>query len=355
MKDSGKMTKQIIRVGIAGFGYSARVFHVPFLSVYPQFQLRKVFERHTHYAQEQYKDVETVQDFTALLTPEIDLVIITTPNLTHFEFTKQALLANKHVIVEKPLTVTVAQAEELAQLAKENNVILSIYQNRRWDNGALTVKKIIQEQLLGEIVDYEIRIDRYTNVKNPKAWKETGEQGTGLVYDLGVHLIDHVVELFGQPTALYADIRYQHPEAISDDNFRITFYYPNKNIVMSASKYSRENAPHIILQGTLGSYIKQNVDNQEALLVSGVSPVGNWNVESQDHWGILHTEIDNNIIRKPFETVTGNYQAYYDNIYAAITQNKPLAVSVEQAIVVLSLIEKSFLSAKLGQKIFIIN
>ncbi|TCP97820.1 putative dehydrogenase [Cricetibacter osteomyelitidis] len=342
---------KIINVGIAGFGMSARTFHAPFLHRDPRFQIKKVLERSTEKAKEKYDYVEIVRDFTALLTNDIDLVIITTPNPTHYPMAKQAILAGKNVIVEKPLAITAKQASELALLAKQQNVTLSVYQNRRWDNGTLTVKQIVAKNLLGEIVDYEIRFDRYAKSKNVKAWKETGEQGVGLVYDLGVHLMDQVIDLFGKPTALYADVRYQHKSALNDDNFRITFYYPDKNVVMCAGKYSRENTPHVALHGKLGSYIKQTIDNQEALLIAGTEPAGDWNVESDEHWGILHTEINDKIIRQKYPTITGNYQAYYDNIYDVLTNNGNLIVTAEQAAFVLSLIEKVYESAKCGVRI----
>lgn len=344
---------KVINVAIAGFGMSAQVFHCPFLDLDPHFCLKKVYERSTDKAKQRYPYVEIVREFSQLLSDDIDLVIITTPNLTHYSLAKQAIIAGKHVIVEKPIAVTVAEAEELALLAKQHNVMLSVYQNRRWDNGALTVKHLVETQQLGTIVDYEIRFERYTKSKNTKQWKETGELGVGLVYDLGVHLIDHVVDLFGIPTALYADIRHQHPDVLGEDNFQIYFYYPDKKITMSATKYAREAAPHIILQGTLGSYIKQNVDNQEALLLAGIRPQGDWNKEEEKNWGILHTEQDGVVTRKRFAGRLGNYQAYYDNIYATLTNNAPLAVTVEQAIDVLSLIEKVYQSAALGQKILL--
>lgn len=342
---------KIINTAIAGFGMSARVFHAPFLHTDPRFQLKKVFERSTNHAEERYDYVETVRNFTALLTDETDLIVITTPNSTHYEMAKQAIIAGKNVIVEKPLAVTAEQAKELAEMAKEKNVTLSVYQNRRWDNGTLTVKHIVENNLVGDVVDYEIRMDRYSKSKNAKAWKETGEKGTGLVYDLGVHLMDQVVDLFGKPTALYADVRTQHKDAAGDDNFRITFYYPDKNVVMSASKYSRENPPHIALHGRLGSYIKQHTDNQEALLSKGVAPIGEWNTESEKDWGILNSEINGEAIRQKFKTVPGNYQAYYDNIYAVLTQQAELSVTAEQAAFVLELIEKVYESAKCGRKL----
>ncbi|SPY33088.1 Gfo/Idh/MocA family oxidoreductase [Pasteurella canis] len=346
--------EKIINVGIAGFGMSAKTFHSPFLDLDPRFQIKKVFERTTMHSKTYYPYVEVVHDFELLLTPEIDLIIITTPNQTHYELAQKAILSGKHVVVEKPLAITAQEAKILDKLAHEKKVMLSVYQNRRWDSGALTVKKLIENHLLGDIVEYEIRYERFSPHKNKKVWKETGELGTGLVYDLGVHLIDHVVDLFGIPTALYADITKQNAESGSDDSFRITFYYTNKKVIMSSTKFAREQAPHIILQGKLGSYIKPKLDNQETLLIAGIKPEGNWNQELEQDWGILHTEINSSVIRKNIEGERGNYQAYYDNIYTTLTTNlSSLIVTAKQAYQVLFLIEKAYESAQKGQKIII--
>lgn len=345
--------KKIINVGIAGFGMSAKTFHAPFLDLDPHFQIKKVFERTTEVAKTIYPYVEVVHDFNALLTPDIDLVIITTPNQTHYTLAKNAILAGKHVVVEKPLAITAQHALELDQLAQTHHVVLSVYQNRRWDSGALTIKKLIENNVLGDIVEYEIRYERFNPAKNKKAWKETGELGTGLVYDLGVHLLDEIVDLFGIPTALYADVTKQNPNSASDDNFRITCYYDSKKVILSSTKFARESAPHIILQGKRGSYIKPKLDNQESLLIAGVKPEGHWNQEKEEDWGILHTEIDKTIIRHKIASEKGNYRAYYDNIYAVLVHNAPLIVTAKQAYYVLRLIETVYESAKKGKKIMI--
>ncbi|OOR98086.1 oxidoreductase [Haemophilus paracuniculus] len=343
-----------LNVALAGFGYASRVFHFPFLSNDPRFAIKKVYERTTNRASEHLPQVEIVRDFADLLTPEIDLVIITTPNQTHYAMAKQALQAGKNVLVEKPLVATQAEAVELDQLAKANGVLLSVYQNRRWDSAAATAKQIIEQNLLGEIVDCEIRFERYAKGKNAKQWKETGEVGTGLVYDLGVHLLDQAVTLFGKPSEIFADIRYQHEGALSDDAFDIHLYYPNGlKVALIATKYAREAGNHFSLHGRLGSYVKKNVDNQEGLLAAGAVPQGDWNVEPESEWGILHTEINGEVVRQSYPNAKASYQDFYDNLYQAITTQTALAVTAEQAGVVLGLIEKAFESERLGHRIVI--
>lgn len=343
----------VINVAIAGFGLSARVFHLPFLMQDKRFNIVKVYERQTEKAKKVINNVEVVHCFEQLLTDEVDLVLISTPNQTHFELAKQAILAKKNVVVEKPLAITQSEALELINLSKAQNVLLTVYQNRRWDNALVTAKEIIQQNLLGELVDCEIRFERYAKQKNAKVWKETGEKGTGLVYDLGVHLIDQAVYLFGKPAEVYADIRYQHTDVISDDNFNIIFYYDSGfRVYLTATKYAREPSHHFILHGKLGSYRKTEGDPQESLLNQGIIPNDpDWNSESEEKWGILHTEDQGQVIRKPYPTKSASYQYFYDNLYLALNHQAALEVTPEQASEVLYLIDKVYESATLGKRI----
>lgn len=345
---------QPINIALAGAGFSSRVFHIPFFKQDPRFHIRKVYERTTNNAAEWLPNAETVRDFTALLTPEIDLVVITTPNQTHYEMVKAALLAGKHVLVEKPLVATSAEAIELAALAKQQNKVLYVYQNRRWDSHIATAKAILEQQLLGEVVDCEIRFDRYAKEKNPKQWKEAGDKGTGLVYDLGVHLIDQALYLFGKPQAVYADVRYQHDGALVDDNFDIQLYYANGfKAVLKATKYAREPNPTLSLHGKLGSYVKQNADIQEELLKNGVQLVGDWNAEAEDQWGILHTEINGEVVRKPYPNAHASYQDLFDDLYQVITTGSEPTIKLDEVIEVLKIIEAVFESAVENRRVLI--
>ncbi|WP_018651319.1 Gfo/Idh/MocA family oxidoreductase [Actinobacillus capsulatus] len=343
---------KMINVALAGAGYSSRVFHVPFFKQDARFQIVKVFERTTNNAQLWLPEVEIVRSFDALLSDEVDLVVITTPNQTHYEMVKSALLAGKHVLVEKPLVASVAEALELEQLAKQQKVVLYVYQNRRWDSHIATAKEILDKHLVGEVVDCEIRFDRYAKGKNAKVWKEVGVRGTGLVYDLGVHLIDQAVYLFGKPQAVFADIRYQHDEALVDDNFDVHLYYANGlKVALQASKYAREPSPAFVLHGKNGSYMKQVTDSQEAHLSKGVQPIGNWNTESETEWGVLHTEIDGEVIRKPYSNAQASYQNLVDDLYQVVTTGAEPIVKLEEVTLVLRIIEAAFESANKGQKI----
>lgn len=346
---------QPINIAIAGVGFSSRVFHIPFLKQDARFNIVKVYERTSNNAAEWLPNAETVRDFNALLTPEVDLVLITTPNQTHYAMVKESLLAGKHVLVEKPLVATVAEAEELAALAKQQGKVLYVYQNRRWDSHIATAKSLMEQNLLGELVDCEIRFDRYAKEKNAKVWKESGELGTGLVYDLGVHLIDQALYLFGKPEAVYADVRYQHEGALVDDNFDIQLYYANGfKVVLKASRYAREPSPTFVLHGKLGSYLKQTPDNQEDLLKNGVQPIGkDWNIEEKENWGILHTEVEGNVVRQPYPNAEVSYQNLFDNLYQVIAHNAEPIIKLEEVIFVLKVINGVFESAKSGQKIYL--
>lgn len=345
---------QPINIALAGAGYSSRVFHIPFFKQDSRFNITKVYERSTNNAAQWLPNAETVRNFTALLTPDIDLVVITTPNQTHYEMVKAALLAGKHVLVEKPLVATSAEAIELAALAKQQNKVLYVYQNRRWDSHIATAKAILEQQLLGEVVDCEIRFDRYAKEKNPKQWKEAGDKGTGLVYDLGVHLIDQALYLFGKPQAVYADVRYQHDGALVDDNFDIQLYYANGfKAVLKATKYAREPNPTLSLHGKLGSYVKQNADIQEELLKNGVQLVGDWNAEAEDQWGILHTEINGEVVRKPYPNAHASYQDLFDDLYQVITTGSEPTIKLDEVIEVLKIIEAVFESAVENRRVLI--
>ncbi|WP_373742061.1 Gfo/Idh/MocA family oxidoreductase [Neisseria sp.] len=341
-----------INIGLAGFGMSAQVFHLPFWRADPRFRVRRVFKRSTDKAREILPEAQTVRSFEELLADDVDVVVVTTPNQTHFGFAEQALRAGKNAVVEKPLCATAAETRALADLAQRQGVLLTVYQNRRWDSAPLTAKKLVSDGVLGQIVDAEFRFERYAAGLNKKAWKETGGAGVGLVYDLGSHLLDMAVDIFGMPSEIYADVRYQHEGAKSDDNFYIALYFSDGlKVSLAATKYAREPLPFMTLHGRLGSYVKYGADNQEALLLGGALPSGNWNAESESEQGILHTETAGRIVRRRIESVRGDYGAFYRNLYDALVHGAALAVDARQVADVLDLIEKAYESAKLGMRI----
>jgi predicted dehydrogenase len=344
--------KRVINVGLAGFGMSGKIFQAPFLNADNRFRIKKVYERTTQRAKEEYPYVEIVNNFEELLTDDIDLVVISTPNILHYTMAKQALEAGKNVIVEKPVATTSSEADELCQLAKKKNVLFSVYQNRRLDGDFLTVKKLIDSEELGDILDYSARFDRFVTGKSSKQWKTVGDQGTNILYDLGVHIIDQAVCLFGLPHEVYADFRKQREESSDIDNFEVILYYGDKKVSLFAGEVVLENDLHFTVHGRKGSYVKYGRDAQEKLLIEGKRPgEKEWGVEPQEGWGILHT-ISNGIeSRTKIETEIGNYGNFYDNIYHVLMGEGELLVKPEETVQVLRIIEAAIESIKEKRRI----
>lgn len=341
-----------LNIGIAGFGMSGRIFQVPFLQNKQKFRIKKVYERTSQYSREFVPEATIVRTYDELLTEDIDVIVISTPNRLHYEMAKQAIKEKKHVIVEKPLAVTVAEARELYALAQEYHVVISPYQNRRFDGGFLTAKQLMEEGQLGEVVDYEVHFDRYSIGKNKKEWKETGEDGVGILYDLGVHLIDQAVSIFGRPDYVYADIRKVRPVQLAEDDVQVYMYYANKKVILSMSQLVRESGPHIMVHGTKGSFVKYGLDVQEQMLLHGIKVTDTgYGMDDKKNYGILHTQVDEKVIRCEVPTVKGNYEQFHDNFYAAVMEAGSLCVTREQAITTLEVIERAKESAKLGRKI----
>ncbi len=342
-----------ISVGLASYGMSGKVFHAPFLSVSPGFHLKKVVERHKSNASQDYPEVEVVRNFQEILDDaSIELVIVNTPNALHFEMTKQALEAGKHVAVEKPLTPTRKEANTLIAIAKEKKKVLTVFQNRRWDSDFLTVHKVIAGNLLGRLVEYEAHYDRYVNFVTQKSWKEQPGAGSGILYNLGSHMIDQALVLFGVPEAVSADIGTQREGSEIDDFYDIKLYYKQFNVILKSSYLVREPGPRYILHGTKGSFIKYGIDPQEEALKAGRKPgEEGWGVEVSADWGKLNTEIDGLPVIGNVTSVAGSYFVFYDNLYEAIREGKELAVKSEEAALVIQIIELAYQSSKEGRRI----
>ncbi len=340
------MGNHIINTGLCSFGMSGWVFHAPFIHADTRFCLYAVWERTKNEAERKYPAIKTFRSLEALLADEkLELVIVNTPNYTHFDIAKKALLANKHVVVEKPFTVNVMEGEELIALAARQNRLISVYQNRRYDSDYKIVKQVLSEGWLGNIVETEIHYDRYKEELSPKLHKEIPGPGTGCLYDLGSHLIDQALQLFGMPLAVFADIAIMRPISKVDDYFELLLYYPSHRVRLKSNYQVREALPGYILHGSKGSFIKHKTDTQETLLQSGALPgAENWGMEALTERGLLHTEKDGVIIRKFIDSPSGNYGDYYNGIYEAIAENKPVPVSAEDGLQVVKIIEAAIKS-----------
>jgi predicted dehydrogenase len=337
--------KEVIRVGLAGFGMSGKIFQAPYLHADERFQLKKVYERTSEHALEEYPYVEIVRSFEELLVNDIDLVIISTPNAFHFPMAKQAIEAGKNVIVEKPVAISSNEAEQLCFIAKEKKVLFSIYQNRRFDGDYLTVKKLVKDNILGEVLDYTARYDRYVIGKSKKLWKTVGEKGTDILYDLGVHIIDQAVSLFGLPKEVYADFRKQREESGGIDNFEVILYYDTKKVTLFAGELVLENSLRYTVHGRSGSYVKYGADLQEMKLIKGLRPkTKEWNEELQGQDGTLCLMEDGVEKRMTYPTEIGYYGHYYDNIYKVLHGEEELFVKPEEAVEVLRILEAAIQS-----------
>lgn len=335
-----------INTSLCSFGMSGWVFHAPFISVNPGFNFYGVWERTKNLAQEKYSGVKTFRTLEEMLADKnIELVIVNTPSVTHFNYTKQALQAGKHVIVEKPFTPTAAEATELIELAAKNNLKLSVYHNRRYDSDYRTIKKILEEGWLGKIVEAEFHFDRFVPKLSQKIHKETPTPGVGCLYDLGSHLIDQAIQLFGMPLAVFADIDIRRPGSLVDDYFDLKLFYPEHRVILKSSYYVREPLPGYQLHGTLGSFIKHKTDIQETDLQAGKIPRGTeWGIEPESQKGLLHTEKDGEVIKEYFPSLQGNYGDYYNSIYQAIRNDQAVPVSGEDGRKVIQIIEAAFKS-----------
>lgn len=341
-----------IRTGLAGFGLSGQVFQAPFISADDRFELRKIYERSSDRAKEAYPDAQIVRSFDELLTDDIDLVIISTPVACHVPMARQALEAGKHVVVEKPAAVSSAEVEELCQLAKEKGVIFTVYQNRRLDGDFRTVQKLISEGTLGEIVDYESRFDRFVQGASAKPWKRAGGDGSDVLYDLGIHLLDQAYALFGMPEEVYADLRKEREESGGTDNIGVILYYPDKKVVLSASEIAALPGPRFAVQGRRGSYLKYGTDPQEPSLRAGARPVdAGFGEDDEEAYGTLRIVSDAGMETQKLPTERGDYGAYYDNLYRAIREDGDLLVPPEQAAEVLKILEAAKKSQEEGRRI----
>ncbi|MBW4483739.1 MAG: oxidoreductase [Tildeniella torsiva UHER 1998/13D] len=322
-----------IGVGLIGSGMAARIFHAPVIQAVPALRLKKVVARHRAPWLDGYPGVEVVPDVAALLQDEaIALVVIATPNSSHFDLASQSLLANRHVVVEKPFTTSSAQAQQLIDLAHGQNRLISIHHNRRWDGDFQTVKRLLSGSLLGRLVEYESHYDRFRNFLRPNAWKESDGEGSGILFDLGSHLIDQAQVLFGLPQLVTADLRVQRDFAKAVDNFDLTLHYDGLKVILKGGMLVRGREPRFVLRGTEGSFVKYGMDPQEEALKRGLTPAEpGWGEEPKELWGTLNTHLDGLNLEGQVETLAGCYQAYYQNIADAIAGRAELEVKPEEA------------------------
>ncbi|KPL58950.1 oxidoreductase [Rossellomorea vietnamensis] len=337
---------QPIKVGLAGYGFSGQSFHRPLLSHLEEFHIEAVLSSNKEKVLNDIEGTTVVSSLDDLLQEEIELVVITTPNHLHYSMIKQSLLSGKHVIVEKPFVTNSKDGRELLALAKEKGLHLSVFHNRRWDADFLTIQQLLKEEALGPIYTYEAHFDRFRPAIKDR-WKENKIEGAGVLYDLGSHLLDQALTLFGTPKWVQADVFPQRDPDKAEDYFLITLGYD----VMRVQLYSRsivlDPGPRYQVHGLKGSYVKHGMDRQEDDLKAGKNPVSEeWGIEDEENWGILTTISGENVTSEVIPSEKGDYTQFYLGVYNSVRENAPLPVAPEDALQVITIIEACKKSAE---------
>uniref|UniRef100_A0AAV1T2V0 Oxidoreductase n=1 Tax=Peronospora matthiolae TaxID=2874970 RepID=A0AAV1T2V0_9STRA len=323
-----------IPVGLVGFGTGSSVFHAPLLLSSGQFQLTHVLERSTCKSRVLTPAPQIVRSMDELLATNVLLVVISTPTTVHFEQAKQAMEAKRHVVVDKPLCVTAEQARELCSIAEANNVLFSVFHNRRFDSDFLTVKSLIENDTLGQVHKFEVHYDRFRpNLKG--YWKEKAGLCGGVLYDLGSHVTDQALQLFGQPTSVKADVQIQREGAETDDYFCLEFTYdkfPEREVILSAGMLVQVPSPRYTVVGTKGTFVKYGEDGQENALRAGKRPGDEgWGQEHESSFGTFTDAATGKI--RVIPSKLGCYEVYYKNIAAAIRGDEKLLVNPKEEVI----------------------
>jgi scyllo-inositol 2-dehydrogenase (NADP+) len=339
------------KVGIIGYGLSAKVFHIPFVTTLNKdFEFTHILQRSSRDALTKHPHIQIVTTPEALFATDVELVVITTPPESHYSLAKAALEAGKHVVCEKPFTSTLIEAEELVALAEKSSGILTVFHNRRWDGDFLTVKALMEKNHLGRVVNFRSAMDRYKPIRRiagPRAWKEQNATTGGTLFDLGSHLVDQALSIFGKPSTVHANILHQRDQAsVNNDFFSITLdYTPSGPLVhLQAGNLVREGfSPRFQVDGTKGSLFKFGVDVQEAQIHDEeMSPSHSaYGVDSKSDWLRVDTDIDGLRYVGTVETMKGDYSQFYRKLATAIRKGDKSAVGVRpvEALEVMKILE----------------
>ena len=332
----------MIDVGLVGFGLAGRSFHAPVIRAVAGLRLATILERSGNQAAVQYPDVRIVRTLDELLAnPEIRLVVIATPNDSHYPIARECLAAGRHVLVDKPFATTLDEAIALVEFAKKQGRLLTVYQNRRYDGDFQAILELVASGALGRIVRFESNYDRFRPQLRPGAWRERSGPGSGIFFDLAPHLIDHALLLFGLPEALTADIRVEREGAVADDAFDLAFHYPRGlRADLRSSILAVSTRPRFLLHGTQGGFVKQSFDPQEANLRRGYIPTDTaWGAEPEENWGLLTLSRNGALTQHRVPSAKCDYRDFYANLRDAVLGQAKLAVSPEWALDVMRLLE----------------
>lgn len=340
-------------VGIVGFGLAGRVFHAPLVRAVRGFCVAGIVARsNSAEARAAYPEAHVVSDLGELLQDEnVRLVVIASPNATHARFALQALEAERDVVVDKPFATSSAEAEKLMDLAERRGRVLTVFQNRRWDGDFLTVRSLLEQDALGRVVLFESHFDRYApNLNQAKPWKEAADSSGGLLWDLGPHLLDQALQLFGVPERVFADVRSERSGAVADDVFDLWMKYGEARsglrVLLRASMLAAEPGPRFLVRGESATFSKFGLDPQEAALRLGARPGAAWGREGEEHWGRLTRASPEMTVK--VETLAGDYLAFYENLRDVLQGKARLAVPASEALLVTRLLELTRESSRRG-------
>ena len=333
-----------LNVALVGYGLVGKVFHAPLIRHTPGLRLRTVVSSDPAKVLADHPGMRVVADTdTAFADAEIDLMVIAAPNTVHAALANAALAAGKHVVVDKPFTITSQEARQVIANASRAQRIVSVFQNRRWDSDFLTVRQLIASGVLGEISEFHSHFDRHRPVVADR-WRERDQPGSGLWYDLGPHLLDQALQLFGMPLAVTADIALQRESAQVADYFHVLLRYPTLRVVLHAGSLVPANGLRFAVHGTRGSYLKHGLDVQEsALRAGGIPGQAGWGVDTRP--GELHVASDNGMQMSCIPGIAGDYRQYYLALREAIVHGGPAPVTPAQALQVMAMLEWGVQSA----------
>lgn len=343
-------SKETLGVALMGYGYAGKTFHAPLIAGTSNFRLHSVLSRDEEKVKNDYKAVQVHANPDDIFNDaKVDLVVIATPNDTHFDLARRALLKGKHVVVDKPFTTSADEASQLIEIANREKLVLSVFHNRRWDADFLTIRKLSAENRLGDIMHFESHFDRFRPVVQQR-WREQAGAGTGIWFDLGSHLIDQALLLFGPPQAIQADLEIQRPGGTATDYFHAVLHYGKRRAILHASALVAAESPRFTLHGTTGSFIKFGLDPQEAALKAGTDVhSASWGVDARP--GTLTRYQSESTSTELIETERGDYLAYYEGVGEAIRLGKANPVTAEQARLVMELLELGEQSAQMKRAI----
>ncbi|ESR26463.1 oxidoreductase [Lutibaculum baratangense] len=339
-------TNRILRTGLAAFGMASRVFHAPLIAAEPGLDLTAVASIRPEAVAEALPDVRVLPDpLTLCRDSEIDLVVITTPNDTHAPLAEAALGAGKHVVVEKPFTLSAWEAERLLRMAERSGLTLTVFQNRRWDSDFLTLRNVIASGRIGRPVQLESHFDRFRPIV-PDRWRDRPGSGSGLWYDLGPHLLDQALQLFGMPEGMTVDLASLRDGAQTDDYLHAVLDYDRLRVILHATTLAAAEAPRFVLHGTSGSFEIRGLDPQEGQLKAGMRP-------GQPGWG--EGAPDGTLIgahgEEPVARRAGDYRPFYTGVRAAIETGALPPVTPQEALDLMRMLDAGRASAREGRRI----